>query len=130
MRHAGECAVAATSIRSACRVRTLQRFIERKDANLLPIFVDDADLRGANLAVGARTRRHLRTRIKWTSGNGLVLGEYVASLLLLRALVLHWGFGRGLGRLVATPLGHFRFLRFAKWICHWQVFPAVPPILR
>jgi hypothetical protein len=96
----------------ACLFCTSQRFIELEDADLLAILVDDADLDGADLSVGARTGRYRWARIKWTSGNGLVLGECAACLLFLGALVLHRWFGRGLGRLVATLLGHFRFLRF------------------
>jgi hypothetical protein len=41
----------------ACLLNMSQRFIEREDANLLAILVDDADLDSVNLAVGARTAR-------------------------------------------------------------------------
>lgn len=47
-----------------------QGVLNRKDSDLLAVFVDDADLRYADLAIGAWTGWDWGTRVKWSTGYG------------------------------------------------------------
>jgi hypothetical protein len=104
---------------------TSQRFIERNDTDLLAVLVDDADLGGANLAVGARTGGNRRARIKWTSGNGLVLRDDVERYFFLGPLFCIGGLGAALVVLLPPLLDISRSSVSARWICHSWVFGPV-----
>ena len=47
-----------------------KRLVNRNDSNLLAVFIDNADLRHADLAIRARAGWDWRTRIKWSTGYG------------------------------------------------------------
>ena len=47
-----------------------KRFVDRHDAQLLAFFVDNANLRGADLAIRPRARGGRRSRIKWSTRYG------------------------------------------------------------
>jgi hypothetical protein len=76
--------------------RAAQGVLDGEDAKLFALFVDNADVRDPDLAVGTRAGWDWRARVKWSTGYGQV------PLLLLWAFIGHRWFGRGLGVVAAS----------------------------